>query len=256
MISDDTNIDLGKREESYVAPSPARCGDVNPTSRTSPSSSDRWKIGSWNVRSLFKPGKLANVLKEMTSLELDVMGVAETFWKDSGEFTTTLPNSKDRFKVIFSGGEKSRRGTAMVIRNKAIESLMYYQTISDRIILAKYKGRPVDILIIQVYAPTTAADDAEIEQFYEELDNIIKTHKKCRDMLLVIGDYNTKIGEGRDNKTVGPHGLGTRNERGNRLPCFTLLETDIAHNSKTKFTRIFKQNDDVIQQIKNEINSS
>ena len=84
MISDDTNIDLGKREESYVDPSPARCGDVNPTSRTSPSSSDRWKIGSWNFRSLFKPGKLANVLKEMTSLELDVMGVAETFWKDSG----------------------------------------------------------------------------------------------------------------------------------------------------------------------------
>ena len=153
----------------------------------------------------------------MASLELDVMGVAETFWKDSGEFTTTLPNSKDRFKVIFSGGEQSRRGTAMIIRNKAIESLMYYQTISDRIILAKYKGRPVDILIIQVYAPTTAADDEEIEHFYEELDNIIKTHKKYRDMLLVIGDYNAKIGEGRDNKTVGPHGLGTRNERGNRL---------------------------------------
>ena len=98
----------------------------------------------------------------MASLELDVMGVAETFWKDSGEFTTTLPNSKDRFKVIFSGGEQSRRGTAMIIRNKAIESLMYYQTIYDRIILAKYKGRPVDILIIQVYAPTTSADDEEI----------------------------------------------------------------------------------------------
>ena len=54
----------------------------------------------------------------------------------------------------------------MIIRNKAIESLIYYQTIPDIIILAKYKGRPVDILIIQVYAPTTAADDEEIEQFY------------------------------------------------------------------------------------------
>ena len=50
----------------------------------------------------------------------------------------------------------------MIIRNKAIESLMYYQTISDIIILAKYQGRPVDILIIEVYAPTTAADDDEI----------------------------------------------------------------------------------------------
>ena len=81
----------------------------------------------------------------------------------------------------------------MLIRNKTMESLMYYQAISDRIILAKYKGRPVDILIIQVYAPTTAADDEEIEQFYEELDNIIKTHRKCRDMLLVIADYNAMI---------------------------------------------------------------
>ena len=181
MISDDTNIDLGKREESYIAPSPARCGDDNRTSRTSPSSSDRWKIGSCNVRSLFKPGKLANGNGQFRTGY--VMGVSETFWKDSGEFTCTLPNNKDRFKVIFSGGEQSRSGTAMTIRNKAIESLIYHQTISDRIILAKYNGRPVDILIIQVYAPTTAADDEEIEQFYEELDNIIKTHEKCRDML-------------------------------------------------------------------------
>ena len=157
MMSDDTNIDLGKREESDVVPSPARCGDVNPTSRTSPSSSDRWKIGSWNVRSLFKSGKLANVLKEMSSLELGVMGVSVTFWKDSGEFITTLPNNKYRFKVIFSGGEQSRRGTAMIIRNKAIESLVYYQTISDRFILAIYKGRPVDILIIQVYVHTNSS---------------------------------------------------------------------------------------------------
>ena len=122
----------------------------------------------------------------MASLELDVMGVFETFWKASGEFTTILP--KDRFKVIFSGGEQSRRGTAMIIRNKAIEMLMYYQAISDRIILAKYKGRPVDISIIQIYAPTKAADDEEIEQFKDELDNIIKTHKKRKDMLLVNED--------------------------------------------------------------------
>ena len=91
--------------------------------------------------------------------------------------------------------------------------------------MAKYKRRPVDILIIQVYAPTTAADGEEIEQFYEELDNIIKTHKKCRDMLLVIEDYNANIGEGRENKTVGPHGLGTRNERGNRLIEFATKQS-------------------------------
>ena len=88
----------------------------------------------------------------------------------------------------------------MTIRNKAIGSLMHYKTISDIIVLAKYKGRPVDILIIQVYAPTTAADDEEIEQFYKELGNIIKTHEKCRGMPLVMGDYNKNIGEGRENK--------------------------------------------------------
>ena len=60
---------------------------------------------------------------------------------------------------------------------------------------------------------------------YEELDNIIKTHKKCKYMLLVIRDYNAKIGEGRDNKTVGPHWLGTRNEIGNRLIEFATNKT-------------------------------
>ena len=59
------------------------------------------------------------------------------------------------------------------------------------------------------------------------------------------------------NKSITKNTAGILlNQLSDHLPCFTLLETDIAHNSKTKFTRIFKQNDDVIQQIKNEINSS
>ena len=59
------------------------------------------------------------------------------------------------------------------------------------------------------------------------------------------------------NKSIKKNTAGILlNQLSDHLPCFTLLETDIAHNSKTKFTRIFKQNDDVIQQIKNEINSS
>ena len=59
------------------------------------------------------------------------------------------------------------------------------------------------------------------------------------------------------NKSIKKNTAGILlNQLSDHLPCFTLLETDIVHNSKTKFTRIFKQNDDVIQQIKNEINSS
>ena len=59
------------------------------------------------------------------------------------------------------------------------------------------------------------------------------------------------------NKSITKNTAGILlNQLSDHLPCFTLLQTDIAHNSKTKFTRIFKQNDDVIQQIKNEINSS
>ena len=78
--------------------------DCAPAGRHAPSSSDCWKISTWNVRSLYQAGKLANVTKEMIRMNIDVLGVSETFWKDTGDFRYQLPNNED-FRVIFAGGK-------------------------------------------------------------------------------------------------------------------------------------------------------
>ena len=97
-----------------------------------------------------------------------------------------------------------------------LKSLLGYWAISDRIVLMKFKGQPFNIAVIKVYAPTSDADDNEIEEFYQKLDT---SRAQCRsqEVLIVMGDFNAKIGEGRDEDIVGPYGLGNRNERCDRL---------------------------------------
>ena len=91
-----------------------------------PSSSDccrRTVIGTWNVRSLYQPGKVANVVHEMRRMGVDVMGIFKTFWEGSEEFTTILPgdDDKEQYKIIYSGSETKIRGVAFIINQKVIK---------------------------------------------------------------------------------------------------------------------------------------
>ena len=97
------SIELGKRRgDAHRLFSPARWMDCVPAGRHAPTSSDYLKISTWNVRSLYLAGKLANIAKEMIRMNIDVLGVSETFWKDRGRFRYHLPNNED-FSVIFAG---------------------------------------------------------------------------------------------------------------------------------------------------------
>ena len=88
--------------------------------------------------------------------------------------------------------------------------------VSDRVIVVKLEGKPFDIGLIQIYAPTSAHDDEEVEKFYEDLDFAMK-QLKSQDVKIVMGDFNAKVGNSRTEDIVGPWGLGDRNERGERL---------------------------------------
>ena len=82
-------------------------------------------------------------------------------------------------------------------------------------LLMKIEPEPADVVIIQVYMPTSTYEDNEVEEMYEQLDCLIKAEKSNTN-LIVMGDWNCIIGEGQDEKEVGAFGLGTRNERGDR----------------------------------------
>ena len=87
---------------------------------------------------------------------------------------------------------------------------------NDRMISVHFQGKPFNITLIQIYAPTSNAEEAEVEQFYEDLQDLLEWTPK-RDVLFIIGDWNAKVGGQETPGVTGKFGLGIRNEAGQSL---------------------------------------
>ena len=83
-------------------------------------------------------------------------------------------------------------------------------------ISVRFQGKPFNIIVIQVYAPTSNAEEAEVEQFYEDLQDLLELTLK-KDVLFIIGDWNAKVGSQETPGVTGKFGLEIRNEAGQRL---------------------------------------
>ena len=90
---------------------------------------------------------------------------------------------------------------------------------NDRMISVRLQGKPFNIRVIQVYAPTSNAEEAEVERFCEDLQDLLELTPK-KDILFIIGDWNTKIGNQEIPGVTGKFGLGVQNEAGQRLTDF------------------------------------
>ena len=87
---------------------------------------------------------------------------------------------------------------------------------NDRMISLHLQGKPFNITVIQVYAPTSNTEEAEAEWFYEDLQDLLKLTPK-EDVLFIIGDWNAKVGGQETPGVTGKFGLGVQNEAGQRL---------------------------------------
>ena len=172
---------------------------------------NKLQIGTWNVRGM-SLGKLEVVKNEMKRLELDILGTSEMKWTGQGYFTS------DSHTVYYSGKNRVT-GTAFIVKNNIARAVTGYNPVSDRVISLRLSAKPCNINLIQVYAPTTSASDEEIEDFYAQLDATIGNISK-KEVTMVMGDFNAKIGQSSDTDIVGTYGLGTRNEAGDRLVQF------------------------------------
>ena len=86
-------------------------------------------------------------------------------------------------------------------------------------ILVHFQGKPFNNTVIQVYAPTSNVEEAEVERVYEDLQDLLElTHKK--DVLFIIGDWNAEVGRQETPGVTGKFGLGIWNEAGQRLTEF------------------------------------
>ena len=82
-----------------------------------------------------------------------------------------------------------------------------------------FQGKPLNITVIQVFAPTSNAEEAEVERFYEDLQDLLELTSK-KDVLFIIGDWNAKVGSQGIPGETGKFGLGVQNEIGQRLTEF------------------------------------
>ena len=87
---------------------------------------------------------------------------------------------------------------------------------NDRMISVRLQGKPFNITVIQVYAPTSNTEETEVERFYEDLQDLLELTPK-KDVLFLIGDWNAKVESQETPELTGKYGLRMRNEAGQRL---------------------------------------
>ena len=98
--------------------------------------------------------------------------------------------------------------------------MQYLDAISNnRMISVCFQGKPFNITIIQVYAPTSNAEEADVERFYEDLQDFLEITPP-KDVLFIIGDWNAKVGSQEIPGVIGKFGLGVQNEAMQRLREF------------------------------------
>ena len=131
-----------------------------------------------------------------------------------GEF-----NSDDHY-IYYCGQESLRRnGVAIIVNQRAQNAVLGCNLKNDRMISVHFQGKPFNITVIQVYAPTSNAEEAEFEWFYEDLQDFLELTPQ-KDVLFIIGDWNAKVGSQEIPGVTGKFGLGVRNEAGQRLTEF------------------------------------
>lgn len=124
----------------------------------------------------------------------------------------------DKPYIYYSGDTTTKNGVAVILRKEIAGAVIGFLPISDRVALLKIGANPTNLNIIQVYAPTSECTEREIERFFEELNNALKTIKKR--VTIIMGDFNAKVGKSAVETIIGEYGLGTRNDRGDRLIQF------------------------------------
>ena len=142
-----------------------------------------------------------------------------------GEF-----NSDDHY-IYYCGQESLRRnGVAIMVNKRVPNAVLRCNFKNNRMISVHLQGKPFNITVIQVYAPTSNSEEAEVEWFYEDLQDLLELTPK-KDVFFIIGDWNAKVGSQETPGVTGKFGLGVRNETGQRLIEFCQENTLVISNT-------------------------
>ena len=128
-----------------------------------------------------------------------------------GEFNS------DEHYIYYCRQESIRRnGVAITVNKRVQNAVLGCNLKNDRMISVHFQGKPFNIMVSQVYAPTSNAEEVEVEWFYEDLQDLLELTPP-KDVLFIIGDWNAKVGSQETSGVTGKFGLGVQNEAGQRL---------------------------------------
>ena len=174
------------------------------------------QLATYNCRSLKSEDRLLELLSEAEKIKWDVIGLSEV--RRKSEDLMTL---REGHLFYYSGTKDGRLGgVGFLINKKWKNNVEKIESVSDRVCkLILRINKRYSVQIIQVYAPTAASSEEEIENFYQSLGS--DHDKEAHYYKVIMGDFNARVGLKEANDTVtGKHGLGQRNERGHRLVEF------------------------------------
>ena len=141
---------------------------------------EQYCTGTCNVRAM-NQGKLEVVKQQMARVNVDILGISELKWTGMDEF-----NSDDHY--IYCCGQESlrRNGVAIMVNKRVQNAVLGCDLKNDRMISFHFQGKPLNITVIQVYAPTSNTEEAEVKWFYEDLQDLLELTTQ-KDVLFIIG---------------------------------------------------------------------
>ena len=123
----------------------------------------------------------------MARLNVDILGTSELKWTGMGEF-----NSDDHY-IYYCRQESLRRNGVAIMVNKRIQNAVLGSNLkNDRMISVCFQGKPFSIIVMQVYAPSSNTEEAEVERFYKDLQDLLEL-TTIKDVLFIIGDWTAKV---------------------------------------------------------------
>src|SRR5574337_1133900 len=124
-------------------------------------------------------GKLEVVKQETARVNVNILGISELKWTGMGECNSD-------HCIYYCGQESLRRnGVAIMVNKRVRNAVLGCSLKNDRMISVRFQGKPFNITVIQVYAPTSNAEEAEVERFYEDLQDLLELTPK-KDVLFII----------------------------------------------------------------------
>ena len=140
--------------------------------------------------------------QEMAGVNVNILGISELKWTGMGEL-----NSDERYIYYFEQECLRRNAVAIMVNKRVQNAVLGCNLKNDRKISVHLQGKPFSITVIQVYAPTSNAEEAEVEWFYEDLQDLLELTPK-KDVLFIIGDWNAKVRTQETPGVTGKFGLG------------------------------------------------